>query len=101
MFRWIDRRTHFGSGKRFARYIHDKEQQTLQELEDLRHLYAHNFAGEADDVYFRFRAGRHILKPDVPIELSCGALFNGRQVALKLPDLRMYSDVVQRVAARV
>ena len=28
-------------------------------------------------------------------------LFNGRQVALKLPDLRMYSDGVQSVAARV
>jgi phosphate/sulfate permease len=32
---------------------------SLGELEDLRQLYAHNYAGEADDVYFERR--RHVL----------------------------------------
>jgi len=35
----------------------------LKELEDLRHLYAHNYAGDADSKYFSFvRDRRHILK---------------------------------------
>jgi hypothetical protein len=49
---------------RFARYTQGNEKQSLEELEDLRHLYAHNYAGEADDQYFQVRK-RHILKSGV------------------------------------
>jgi hypothetical protein len=32
---------------RFTSYTQDNEGKSLQELEDLRHLYAHNYAGDA------------------------------------------------------
>jgi hypothetical protein len=35
-----------------------KEEQSLKELDDIRHLYAHNYAGEADDEYFDFTTRR-------------------------------------------
>src|SRR5216684_578140 len=44
---------------RFAHYTQDTEGQSLQELEDLRHLYAHNYAGDADEQYFKIRT-RHV-----------------------------------------
>jgi hypothetical protein len=37
------------------------ERQAFAELEDLRHLYAHNYAGVADEKYFD-RRSRHVLK---------------------------------------
>jgi hypothetical protein len=45
----------------------------LKELEDLRHLYAHNYAGEADDEYFS--RPRHVLALGVPMQLTSGAEF--------------------------
>jgi hypothetical protein len=66
----------------------------LGELEDLRQLYAHNYAGEADDVYFERR--RHVLAPS-RIELTCGAEFNGRQARLDLSHLRAYCGIARRV----
>jgi hypothetical protein len=104
------------------------ECQAFAELEDLRHLYAHNYAGEADDEYFKRR--RHIiLKRGVRVQLSCGAIFDGwrlcrkddsarpdltrsnppytvnsprlsPQYALNLSDLRKYSHTVQSVLGR-
>jgi hypothetical protein len=84
---------------RFARYTQGNEKQSLEELEDLRHLYAHNYAGEADDQYFQVRK-RHILKSGVATTLTCGTTFNGNRAHLDLPDLRMYSDTVKRVLER-
>jgi hypothetical protein len=69
-----------------------------QQLEDLRHLYAHNYAGEADDEYFA--RDRHVLAADVPLELTSGAKFDGRRVQLDLPHLRTYSSRVQSVLER-
>ena len=81
-----------------APYIQGNEGHTLEELEDVRHLYAHNFAGEADDEYFGRK--RHVLKSGVPVKLSCGAQFDGRRLQLDLPHLRMYSRTVQSVLQR-
>ena len=83
---------------RFDSYIQGNEGPSLAELEDLRHLYAHNYAGDADDEYFRH--SRHVLERDVPVQLSCGARFDGRRPWLDLPHLREYSRTVQRVLER-
>ena len=56
---------------------------SLGELEDLRHLYAHNHAGDADDVYFDPKRPRHVLAPS-DVMLTCGAAFNGRRAELNL-----------------
>jgi len=62
----------------------------LEELEDLRHLYAHNFAGTTDPQYFT--RPRHVLATPTPATLSCGAQYNGSQVALAPSHLRFYAD---------
>ena len=49
--------------------VQGKDRQSLAELEDLRHLYAHNYAGEADDEYFR--KTRHVLT-GAAVGLTCG-----------------------------
>jgi hypothetical protein len=86
----------------WARYTHNLNigpiSKGIEELEDLRHLYAHNYAGEADDVYFKFC--RHVLRRGVPRSLSCGAQFDGRQLALNLHDLRWYVQTVESVLKR-
>jgi hypothetical protein len=103
------------------------ERQAFAELEDLRHLYAHNYAGVADEKYFD--RSRHVLKPGVCTQLSCGAIFDGwrlcrkddsarpdltrsnppytvnsprlsPQYAFNLSDLRKYSHTVQSVLGR-
>jgi len=84
--------------ERFATYTQGNGGQTLEELEDFRHLNAHNYAGEADDEYFGRR--RHVLKSGVPMQLTCGAQFDGRRLQLDLPHLRMYSCTVQNVLQR-
>ena len=82
---------------RFANHTRGAEGQSLKELEDLRHLYAHNYAGDADAQYFDPRHPRHVLKSGVPIRLSCGAEFDGRQPWLDLTHLRGYARTVQSV----
>jgi hypothetical protein len=67
----------------------------LRELEDLRHLYAHNYAGEADDKYFTHKP-RHVLAAG-GVKLTCGHMFNGHRARLDLPDLRHYCAVARRV----
>ena len=81
-----------------APYIQGNDGKSLEELEDLRHLYAHNYAGEADNKYFDY--SRHVLKRDVPAQLTCGAQFDGRRLHLNLSHLRMYSRTVQSVLRR-
>jgi hypothetical protein len=70
----------------------------LEELEDLRHLYAHNYAGDADAKYFSFvRGRRHILKEGSYIILTSGAIFNGRKLQIELHHLRTYADTAKNV----
>jgi len=91
------------------------QERSFAELEDLRHLYAHNYAGKADDKYFKHH--RHVLRKGVRERLSCGAIFDGwrlcreddipqhrtrlpLQYALNLSDLRNYSGIVRTVLQR-
>ena len=61
----------------------------IAEVEDLRHLFAHNFAGEADAEYFG--RNRHVLKQNANVRLSSGGHFDGRWVALQTAHLRYYA----------
>jgi hypothetical protein len=80
------------------RYTQGNEGQSLNELEDLRHLYAHNYAGEAGAEYFKHK--RHVLVRDVTTLLTCGAQFDGRRLSLDLLHLRKYASTAQSVLER-
>ena len=64
--------------------------EALYELDDLWHLFAHNFAGNADSWYFSKR--RHKLAEGKTTTLSCGARFEGGRIQLAIPHLRYYTD---------
>ncbi len=64
----------------------------VAEIDDLRHLFAHNFAGDADELYFSLKHPRHVLRLGTPLTLSSGAEFNGRRVVLQVGQLRYYAD---------
>jgi hypothetical protein len=82
---------------RFALKVTDvTDRNGLQELEDIRHLYAHNYAGKADQEYFKRRT-RHVFRSGVPTTLSCGGTFNGSEVNLDLSHLRSYCALTRRV----
>jgi hypothetical protein len=83
---------------RLAKYA-PAEAASLSELDDLRHLYAHNFAGQADDHYLKRQ--RHVLRPGNRGLLSCGAPFDEGHVSLDLSHLRSYANAVQRVLQSV
>jgi hypothetical protein len=54
-------------------------------LDDLRNLYAHNYAGEADDEYFAHKPPRYVLlKRGDRVPLTCGAEFDGYRLHLEL-----------------
>ena len=72
----------------------------LKELEDLRHLYAHNYAGEADDEYFNPNRKRHALAYGVAKPLTSGTQFDGRRLSLDLLHLRKYARTAQSVLER-
>ena len=65
----------------------------LAELEDIRHLFAHNYAGQADAMYFG--RVRHVLSSGVPLRLSSGAMFDGASLSLSAIHLRYYADYSQ------
>jgi hypothetical protein len=70
----------------------------LEELEDLRHLYGHNYAGDADSKYFSFvRGRRHILKQGSRRILTSGAEFDGRKLQIELNHLRAYAVTAKNV----
>jgi hypothetical protein len=76
----------------------DEERASFAEIEDIRHLYAHNFAGHADKLYFCRR--RHVLALGKPTALISGGQFNGERLQLDLPHLRFYSQAAQKVLNR-
>jgi hypothetical protein len=87
---------------RFAPKVTNADRKGLEELEDVRHLYAHNYAGNADEEYFasqRRQASRrrHVLARGVSTTLSCGAVFNGSHLSLDLSHLRSYCALTRRV----
>ena len=84
---------------RFEPYASGDEGEVLKELQDLRHLYAHNYAGEADSKYFS--RSRHVLQSDKSRQLKSNALFSGNQPHLDLTHLRTYAFTVQGVLERI
>ena len=85
---------------------HGTEGPSLGEVEDLRHLYAHNYAGEADNGYFLDATtgkprSRHILVQGVPCSLTSGGHFDGYRVQLELPHLRAYSQSLRGLLERI
>jgi hypothetical protein len=60
------------------------------EIDDVRHLFAHNFDGHADGRYFV--RTRHVLIAGKPARLSSGARFDGINLRLDIPHLRYYSE---------
>ena len=62
---------------------------TLAEIDDLRNLFAHNFAGLPDATYFKWP--RHLLKDGRDVTLSSGAQFAGGRVSLQVDHLRYYA----------
>ena len=63
----------------------------VEELEDLRNLFAHNYAGRADAAYFKAKK-RHVLDSRVSVSLSSGAMFDGEYISLSSAHLRHYAD---------
>ena len=88
---------------RFASHVENLERQRLAELEDLRHLYAHNYAGEADPEYFatsKTTRTRHVLARGERVLLTSGVEFDGERVKLELPHLRAYAQSARIVLQR-
>ena len=74
------------------------EGQSLMELGDIRNLYAHNYAGEADEEYFN--RPRYVLKRGKVTQLTCGGQFDGHQLSADLRHLRYYVCIVRNVLER-
>ena len=72
----------------------------LEELEDLRNLFAHNYAGRADAAYFKARQ-RHVLASGVSVSLSSGAFFDGECISLHPAHLRHYADQSRGIIRRL
>ena len=65
-------------------------QAPLNELEDVRNLFAHNFAGQADSLYFS--RARHAMNSGVPSTFSSGATFDGVNLSFSSGNLRYYAE---------
>ena len=84
---------------RFGGHLQDDEERaSFAEIEDIRHLYAHNFAGHADKLYFS--RPRHVLACGKQTPLSSGGQFNGQRLQLDLPNLQFYSRIAQKILKR-
>jgi hypothetical protein len=69
---------------------------SLEEIEDLRHLFAHNFSGRPDPAYFK-RKTRHAPASERFSTLTCGASFDGERVDLWGKELRHYAQCAREV----
>ena len=85
--------------QRFDGHTRGTEIDALQELDDLRHLYAHNYAGEVDIEYEK-RRRRHVLIRGQATDLTVGARFDGQWIPLNLDHLRQYAGVARAVLQR-
>jgi hypothetical protein len=62
----------------------------LEEIEDLRHLFAHSCGGHADTTFLTFGT-RHVLTRPGTV-LSCGVVFDGHSLSLTGQHLRHYAE---------
>jgi hypothetical protein len=77
------------------------DRQTLEELEDLRNLFAHNYAGRADAKYFNAKHKRHVIALGVSVSLSSGAIFDGECISLSPAHLRHYADQAREIIGKL
>ena len=81
------------------------DERALKELEDVRHLFAHNYAGRADIMYFTKKNGRkwkrHVLDSGSSVSLSSGAMFDGVSISLAAVHLRYYADQSRKVIEKL
>ena len=81
------------------------DERALKELEDVRHLFAHNYAGRADAMYFTRKNGkkwkRHVLDSRVSVSLSCGAMFDGENISLTGTHLRYYAGQSREIIGKL
>jgi len=92
-----DRSTCLWSRFSAAGTIYPAQALALKELEDVRHLFAHNYAGQADAMYFGGRWKRHVFSSSVRVSLSSGAVFDGAYLALSAAHLRYYADQSRQI----
>ena len=76
------------------------DERALKELEDVRNLFAHNYAGRADAVYFR-KKKRHILDSGVSVSLSSGAMFDGANISLNAAHLQYYAGQSREIIGKL
>lgn len=90
-----------GQLQRFKNDVAAGQAKILSELDDLRSLFAHNFAGVADHKYLT-HCRRSCLKLGQPYRLSCGYQFNGKEderIKLALSDLKYYISQAREILA--
>lgn len=90
-----------GQLERFKNDVVAGQEIILSELDDLRSLFAHNFAGVADRKYLKDRR-RSCLKLGQPYRLSCGYQFNGKEdecIKLALSHLKYYISRAREILA--
>lgn len=81
------------------------DERALKELEDVRHLFAHNYARRADGAYFTKKNGkkrkRHVLDSGVSMSLSSGAMFDGANISLIAAHLRYYAGQSREIIGKL
>jgi hypothetical protein len=99
---FVERKTKtHGQYRRFKSRVAAGQGKILSELDDLRSLFAHNFAGVADHKYLTDNR-RSCLKLGQPYRLSCGYEFNGQEdecIKLDLHDLKYYISQAREILA--
>ena len=77
-----------------------EQAQRMGEIEDIRNLYAHNFAGLADDLYWRDTKGkprhRWVFREGDRSSLPGGGHFDG-ELHTSIQDLRTYVQEARRI----
>lgn len=86
---------------RLSSHLSSKLDQIAKELDDMRNLYAHNFAGVADATYFNRQFRRNCFKDGIPYTLTSGNHFDGQQLTLTLSDLKHYIRHTREILERL
>ena len=89
-----------GFVNRLSRYLPPNLDQIAKEIDDMRNLYAHNFAGVADATYFNNRP-RSCFQASIPYTLTSGNRFDGQQLTLTLNDLKHYIRHTREILKRL
>lgn len=95
---------HRGGFTRLTKHVPPSLVNIVLELDDLRNLFGHNFAGVADRKYLEDKVHRHCLKWHTPYVLSCGYPFKGlenEQIVLTLDHFLFYIASAREILLEV